>query len=92
MGSQIPNQGSHLHPLHCKDVRCKEILQDDGSMFSEPILDENGDCQYDYSLRYEEFIALNTAKIKQLEQRLNQAIDVIEKQQTIIEELQSKTL
>lgn len=54
-----------------------------------PVLDENGNQTYEYSLRYSEFIALNTAKIKQLEARyedkianlenkLDQALAVIE--------------
>lgn len=69
----------------CKDVKVKD---DDGN--TTPILDEDGNQEYEYALRYEEFIALNTAKIKQLEQRLNQAIEVIDKQQEIIEELKNK--
>ena len=41
-----------------------------------PILDENGNPEYIYSLRYEEFIALNTAMIQKLWQR----VDDIEKE------------
>lgn len=46
----------------CKD----RILDDDGN----PLLDENGNEQNYYSLRYSEFIAINTAKIKQLETQI----------------------
>ena len=35
-------------------------------------LKENSTDEYIYGLRYEEFIAINTAKIKQLEQRINE--------------------
>lgn len=73
----------------CKDIKTKYNEETDESI---PILDENGNQEYSYSLRYGEFIALNTAKIKQLEQKLNQAIDIIDKQQEIIEELKNKIL
>ena len=43
----------------CKDER----VNDDGKN----ILDENGDIVYDYSLRYSEFIALNTYMIQKLQ-------------------------
>ena len=37
----------------------------------EPILDENGNPTYVYSLRYEEFIALNTFAIQKLYDEIN---------------------
>lgn len=43
----------------CKDVR----LDENGN----PILDENGQTTYNYSLRYSEFIALNTYMIQRLQ-------------------------
>lgn len=70
----------------CKDVRTEK--DENGNEIT--AFDENGNIDYIYGLNYTEFIALNTAKIKQLEQRLNQAIDIIDKQQEIIEELKNK--
>ena len=72
----------------CKDI--KTTRSEEGKEVA--VLDENGEPVYEYSLRYSEFIALNTAKIKQVEQRLNQALDIIDKQQEVIEELKSKIL
>ena len=50
---------------------------------NEVIYDQNGEYDYEYSLVYEQFIALNTAKIKQLE-------SIIEQQQKQIDLLLSK--
>lgn len=58
----------------CKDVK----LNEDGS----PVLDENGDPEYIYSLRYSEFIALNTHMIQKLQlenKELKERIDSLEK-------------
>lgn len=46
----------------CKDLR----VDDDG----EAILDENGNEIYDYSLRYSEFVALNTHMIQKLQNEI----------------------
>ena len=72
----------------CKDV--KTITDENGN--SVIALNDDGSQQEIYSLRYNEFISINTAKIKQLEQRLEQAIEVIDKQQLVIEELKSKII
>lgn len=42
---------------------CRDIKVDDND---EPVLDENGDVQWLYALRYEEFISLNTYMIQKL--------------------------
>lgn len=55
---------------------CKDIRKDD---LGKGIIDENGDQEYDYSLRYSEFIALNTYMIQKLQER------IIELEQTIKE-------
>lgn len=47
----------------CKDQKIDSKLVD-GEEVNEPILDENGNPEYIYSLRYEEFIALNTYTIR----------------------------
>ena len=46
---------------------CKDIISDDEGV---PILDEYGKEKTYYSLRYKEFIAINTTKIKQLERKI----------------------
>lgn len=50
----------------CKDEKVRIIMDEDGNETEEPVLDENGDITYIYSLRYEEFIALNTFAIQKL--------------------------
>ena len=60
----------------CKDIKTKYDSETEQNI---PVLDENGNCEYSYSLRYGEFIALNTAKIKQLEQLVLQLQDEINK-------------
>lgn len=72
----------------CKDV--KTTIDENGSQIV--VLSDNGTQKEVYSLRYNEFIALNTAKIKQLEQKLEQAIEVISEQQVIIDELKNKVI
>lgn len=52
----------------CKDIKTRfdEELQEDV-----PIFDEKGNQVYVYSLRYEEYISILTAKIKQQENKIN---------------------
>jgi uncharacterized repeat protein (TIGR02543 family) len=62
----------------CKDVKQIKTGEDEetGEVFFENVCDENGDPVYNYSLRYEEFIALNTY--------------IIQKQQSEIEALKNE--
>lgn len=54
----------------CKDAVYKDIKDEDGNVIGqEPVLDENGNQKYFYSLRYEEYIAIMTEKIKRMEQK-----------------------
>lgn len=67
----------------CKDIKQKSVVvtpaeyDEEGNIISEAFyesvddLDENGNLQYTYSLRYEEFIALNTNQIQKLKIRVN---------------------
>ena len=50
----------------CKDTMTEEIINDKNETERVQIYDENGEAVYRYSLRYEEFIALNTAMIQDL--------------------------
>lgn len=52
----------------CKDIKVKPSSVPDEV---EPDLDENGNEQYIYSLRYGEFVALNTYMIQKLSQRIS---------------------
>lgn len=52
---------------YCRD---KKQEQDPNTMVWSDIIDENGNIQYIYSLRYEEFIALNTRMIQECLNRI----------------------
>ena len=58
----------------CKDIKTirKTVTNEDGTQteLEEPVLDEDGNPVYIYSLRYEEFIALNTYAIQTVMARL----------------------
>ena len=60
--------------------KTKEIIDEDGNVSIEYVYDENGEHEYIYSLRYSEFIALNTHMIQK-------AYKKIETQQQEIDEL-----
>ena len=58
----------------CKDIKC-----DNNGL---PLLDKDGNPEYVYSLRYTEFIALNTHMIQKVQaenQKLKERIDLLEK-------------
>jgi hypothetical protein len=50
----------------CRDAKTKEIIDEEtGEVIgTEPVLDENGEQEYTYSLRYGEFIPLNSKMIQ----------------------------
>ena len=50
----------------CRDVKTEITIDEDGKEIEKPVLDEDGKEQYIYSLRYSEFIALNTHMIQKL--------------------------
>lgn len=82
----------------CKDIKTVVKCDEDGNEIEEPELDENGNVQYIYSLRYGEFIALNTYMIQHavqkaeeledrtehLEQENGQLIERLEKLETLV--------
>lgn len=69
----------------CKDAMYEEIKDKDGNVVDQkPILDEDGNQKYFYSLRYEEYIAIMTEKIKRMEKR----IDELESKLDKVEELE----
>ena len=70
----------------CKDI--KQTENDQGKL--EDVLDENGNPEYEYSLRYEEFIALNTRMIQDLMKTVeeqNKRIEALEAEIKSIKEL-----
>ena len=63
----------------CKDKVTEAVYDDEGKCTGyKPVLDENGNEQYRYSLRYGEFIALNTMAIQKLLHRIEVLEDTIE--------------
>lgn len=62
----------------CKDIICHTVFDENGNPSRGPLLDENGHEQYVYSLRYEEFIALNTAMIQDLKSEIEELREKID--------------
>ena len=56
----------------CKDLKMETFINDDGEEEERIVLDEMGDEQYTYSLRYSEFIALNTHMIQKAYKKIEQ--------------------
>jgi cell division protein FtsB len=68
----------------CKDIKTEQkvikeaILDEDGNIVQEEetedvkVLDDDGNPVYTYSLRYEEFIAINTALIQRQQKQINE--------------------
>ena len=54
----------------CKDIKTVCRINEKGEETEEPVTDEHGSPQYIYSLRYGEFIALNTHAIQQTRKEL----------------------
>ena len=66
----------------CKDQKIERIESEDGTIEENPVFDDEGNPAYIYSLRYEEFIALNTMMI----QRLYEENASLDKRLSILEE------
>lgn len=61
----------------CKDVKTEYYTDDDGQEQIRNVLDENGNPIWIYSLRYSEFIALNTAMIQRNSKRINELTSLL---------------
>jgi hypothetical protein len=61
----------------CKDIRTEFVEKEDGSQEEVTVCDEYGNPIYIYSLRYEEYIAIITAKVKQQENKIQAQADKI---------------
>ena len=72
----------------CKDI--KQTIKEDSDEVID-ILDEDGNPTYEYSLRYEEFIALNTHMIQQQQKRIddleNEVSELKEMVKTLMKEV-----
>lgn len=66
----------------CKDQKIERIEDEEGTIEENPVFDDQGNPVYIYSLRYEEFIALNAMMI----QKLCDKNENLENRLTILEE------
>lgn len=71
----------------CFDTKTKTVKNEEGKEVEVPILDENGNEELSYSLRYEEFISLNTWQIQKAKERISNLEDIVKSQQETIENL-----
>ena len=72
---------------YCRDVK-RDQNQNTGEWYD--VLDDDGNKQYIYSLRYEEFIALNTHMTQKAHKKINEQQSVINAQQKEIDDLKSQ--
>ena len=64
----------------CKDALYEEVKDEDGNVIeTKPVLDEDGNQKYFYSLRYEEYIAIMVEKMKRMEKRIDELETKLEK-------------
>lgn len=56
----------------CKDKKVISRMDEDGHEIDEEVLDKDGNTIWEYSLRYDEFISLNTHQIQKAKKRINQ--------------------
>ena len=61
----------------CKDKKQIAKVDEEGNEYYEDVLDVDGNIQYIYSLRYEEFIALNTNAIQHCMDRLDKIEELL---------------
>lgn len=66
------------------------IANEEGQMYSNALNNRYEVATYVYSLRYDEFIAINTAKIKELSHRVETLEQTVDELKSLINELNSK--
>jgi len=74
----------------CKDEKTEIVVDENGNEIEVPVLDEKGNKQYLYSLRYEEFIALNTHMIQKTRKENEELKQTIEYQKAEIDTLKEQ--
>ena len=73
----------------CKDVKTERFENaETGKVTFKEVLDENGNPQHIYSLRYEEFIALNTYMIQKLQADKSELQDKVSRLEERLEKLE----
>ena len=68
----------------CRDKKTEFVIDENGKEVEKLVLDENGNEQYICSLRYNEFIALNTHMIQQAYKKIEEQSKEIEEMKNII--------
>lgn len=69
----------------CKDIKKKHYIDENGNEIEEDVVDENGNLEYVYSLRYEEFIALNTYILQKTRNELSELKDEVNNLKTFLQ-------
>lgn len=66
----------------CKNVKIEYEYDESGNYVSEhKVYDENGEPVYEYSLRYEEYIAIMAAKLKHMERKFEERLKALEEKE-----------
>lgn len=68
----------------CRDKKTEFVIDENGKEVEKLVLDENGNEQYICSLRYNEFIALNTHMIQKAYKKIEEQSKEIEEMKNII--------
>ena len=75
---------------YCKEIQRKIVVDTDEEYLEEKVYDEDGNPVYDYMLRYEEFIALNTHMLQKAYTKIERQQKEIEELKTLVNELINK--
>lgn len=75
---------------YCKEIQRKIVVDTEEEYKEEEVFDENGNPVYDYMLRYEEFIALNTHMLQKAYAQIDEMKDTIELLQGEIVDLKAQ--
>lgn len=78
----------------CKDIKQVKVDENEstGEVTFENVYDENGNPVYNYSLRYEEFIALNTYMIQKQQSKIEALTSELTSLRNEVQELKSQFL
>lgn len=71
----------------CKSKKTKTVTDENGKSITVPDLDKDGNEQYSYGVRYEEFIMLNTHMLQKLYKKVDEQQKEIDELKTIVNEL-----
>ena len=71
----------------CKDQKTADVKDENGNITTELVFDKDGNPEYTYSLRYEEWIMLIVHMVQKLYKKHEEQQKTIDKQQSEIDEL-----